>query len=417
MQGGSGGNAVGRLYADGRGKVRPTNEPSKLAAGVVYSRTVGPTPLPLSRFSAKVSLMATIRMGIIGTGGMANGHAGNFSQMPGVRLTACMDTVPERSEAFAEKHGFQHSMTDAADVLDACDAVAIVTPDRFHVPLVLQAFKADRHVLCEKPLALTLHEAKKAARAAAKATERGLIHMVNFSHRSGAFEKTRKLIESGRLGELRYFRSAYFQGWINATVHAHWSEEEKRLWRLSKDAGSPGALGDLGVHVLDYITALTGPIEELQCRFAVFPCPDRDGTPRETFNGMKLDANQSALMTLRRADGVTGSCDVTRLATGFNNEVIAELYGTEGAIRISQGRWGLVFEGCLGNARHKNPPQWKPIPPAKRDNNGKTFIRGIKRGEPVQPDIVRGAEVQAYLDAAERSAAEGGKYVKVRKWR
>lgn len=360
--------------------------------------------------------MATIHLGIIGTGGMANAHAHHFSQIPGVRLTACMDTVSERAEAFAEKHGVKHAMTDAADVLDACDAVSIVTPDRFHVPLVLQAFQADKHVLCEKPLALTLDEAKKAARAAAKATERGLIHLVNFTHRSAAFEKTRKLIESGRLGELRYFRSAYFQGWINATQGKHWSEMESRLWRLSKDAGSPGALGDLGVHVLDYITALTGSIEELQCRFGVFPCPDRDGTPRDTFHGTKLDANQSALMTLRRTDGVTGSCDVTRLATGFNNEVIAELYGSEGAIRISQGRWGMVFEGCLGSARHKNPPEWKPIRAPDRPSHWKTFIRGIKRGEPVQPDIVRGAEVQAYLDAAERSAAAGGKYMKVRTW-
>lgn len=360
--------------------------------------------------------MARIRLGIIGTGGMANAHARNYADIPGVELTACMDVVSERSRAFAEQHGFKHAVTEAADVFDACDAVSIVTPDKYHVPILLEAFKADKHVLCEKPLALTLNDAKKAARAAVKASDRGLIHMVNFSHRSPVFHKARKVIESGRLGELRFFRSAYLQHWINAGSWGHWAEKEAWQWRLSKDAGSGGALGDVGCHILDYITALTGPVKQLQCRFGNYPKYDHHGKKHTTFKGMKLDANDSALLTMVLEDGVVGSCDVTRLATGWPNEVVAEVYGTEGGLRVLQGRFGQKLEGCLGKARHGNPPTWKDIPAPKAPNNWQAFIKGIKRGEPVQPDVVRGAEVQAYLDAAERSAAEGGKYVSVRKW-
>lgn len=360
--------------------------------------------------------MAKIRIGIVGTGGMATAHANHFKSIPGVELAACMDVVPDRAQAFADTHGVKHPLTELSDVLDACDAISIVTPDQYHVPILLDAFQADKHVLTEKPLALTLDEAKKAARAAVKATDRGLVHLINFSHRSPAFHKARRLVESGRLGELRYFRSAYLQHWITADSWGHWADREAALWRMSKGAGSGGALGDVGCHILDYITALTGTVHQLQCRFADFPVVDKRGESHTQYNGMKLDANMSALLTLELENGVIGSCDVTRVAAGWPNEVIAEIYGTEGGLRVSQGRWGQLLEGCLGKARHHNPPVWKAIHAPQTPNNWQAFIRGIKRGEPVQPDVVRGAEVQAYLDAAERSAANNGRYVSVKKW-
>src|SRR5258708_33609832 len=123
--------------------------------------------------------MAKIRIGIIGTGGMANTHAEQFKQIPGVELTSCLDVIPGRADAFAERQHVRYVAKDLGQLLDQVDAVSVVTPDRFHAAASLAALHAGKHLLCEKPLTTTLAEARAVARAARAA--KGSVAMVNFS--------------------------------------------------------------------------------------------------------------------------------------------------------------------------------------------------------------------------------------------
>ncbi|MEO1236947.1 MAG: Gfo/Idh/MocA family oxidoreductase, partial [Planctomycetota bacterium] len=177
--------------------------------------------------------MARIKHGIIGTGGMARGHAGAFNKVRGVEVFGCYDVAPGRAEAFARDHGVRHAMDSLDDLLDACDAVSIVTPDAFHAELSLKALGAGKHVLCEKPLTTTLADARKVARAAETAAQKhGVVHMVNFSYRnSSQFQQALRIAGSGRLGAIRHVTGRYFQAWLASTVWGNPATHEAWLWR------------------------------------------------------------------------------------------------------------------------------------------------------------------------------------------
>ena len=103
-----------------------------------------------------------VRLAIIGTGGMANRHAQVFAQVPGCKLVAGCDIDAARAAEFCAKHGIGHSFGAVDEMLAGMDldAVSIVTPDAAHLPVALQCLAAGKHVLCEKPLALSHPDAR-----------------------------------------------------------------------------------------------------------------------------------------------------------------------------------------------------------------------------------------------------------------
>jgi predicted dehydrogenase len=354
-----------------------------------------------------------LRIGIVGTGNMATQHAEQFARLRGVTLSSCLDAVPGRAQAFAARHGIPRAAERMADFLDEVDAVALVTPDRFHAQGALQVLGAGKHLLCEKPLTVTLAEAKSVAKAATRASVRGQIGMVNFSYRrSAALQRAIQLKTSGRLGELRHAHGFYLQSWIATPIWGHWSGETW-LWRMSKKAGSGGVLGDVGCHLLDLMTSVTGEVSEVRCELAGFPKIGQDGKRYTKWKGQPLDANDSAIIELRFRDGGLGVLHTTRWATGHANHLRLEVHGTEGAVRFDLDRSEEAIEACLGpntaSAKWKTE-QLEPAPSVYQ-----RFVRAIQTGRQDQPDLLRGAQIQAYLDACERSAQKG-RWVKVAKW-
>lgn len=358
--------------------------------------------------------MAPIKIGIIGTGGMAGAHAGRYNEIRGVKLHACMDILPERAAAFAEKHGVRHHVCSVDDVLSEVDAVSIVTRDDAHIPLSLKALKAGLHVLCEKPLALSLADARRLMKVYLPARRKGLVGMINFSHRAGHFYAAQEMVQKGRLGELRYVRSNYLQGWIAGDHWGNWASESW-AWRLQTALGSMGALGDIGCHILDFTTGVAGPAEKLRCMLSTHAKVLPSGRKVTRHRGHDLDANDTAIIDLIYQNGASGLTDVTRWATGVPNSVNLEVYGTEGALMCGHGNTsrGTYMQVCLGKARHV--AEWKEHRYKAAPDNWNRFITGIRTGEHPQPDLLRGAEIQAYLDAGERSA-ESGSFVKIRKF-
>lgn len=343
-----------------------------------------------------------IRIGILGTGGMARAHAEAFARIPGVQLAACLDVVPGRAAAFAKRFAIPFATEDRDAFFAAVDAVSIVTPDRFHAEPTIAALAAGKHVLCEKPLTVTLDEARQVEAAAARRP--GLIGMVNLSYRrSAAAEQAAKLMASGKLGELRHVQAHYLQSWLVTDLWGHWSSEAF-LWRLQSAAGSGGVLGDVGVHILDLTTAVTGQPSRLRCELATFP-KMAEGRAHTQWQGKPLDANDSAVIQLDFGGRALGVVQATRWATGHINHLRVEVHGSEGALRFDLDESYERLQTCLGRDVRKGVWKSREFKPAP--NVWERFVRAVRKGEPEAPDIGRGAQVQSLLDACERSAASG----------
>src|ERR1035437_7558491 len=150
-----------------------------------------------------------IRLAISGTGGMANGHASSFKAIKGCELAACCDIVPGRAKAFAEKYGIPKAYANAEEMLknERLDGVSIVTIDKAHAPTALLAIEYGMCVMCEKPLADNLRDARRMAEAA---RARKLITAVNFSYRNyPVTQMAAKIVASGKLGRIMHVEGSY----------------------------------------------------------------------------------------------------------------------------------------------------------------------------------------------------------------
>lgn len=341
-----------------------------------------------------------IRIGIVGTGGMANTHAQAFLGIKGCKITAVCDVDAERASAFGDKYSVKKRFQKFSDLLDSgtTDAISIVTPDNSHAPLSLAALAAGQHVLCEKPLATNYRDAAKMARAAAK---KKVINMINFSYRnSSAIQKAAEIVHSGRLGKVIHVHGSYLQSWLPSKVWGDWKTTPAWLWRLSTKHGSRGVLGDVGVHLLDFATFPVGPVKTIEAKLKTFTA-----VKGKHQAGYDLDANDSALMALEFSGGALGSLHTTRWAGGYANRLSLEVHAEHGAIRIDLDRSYTELEICEG--ADMNTCTWRKLDCGKTPSMYQRFVKSIRSGINDQPDFARGAAIQKILDACFESHETG----------
>jgi predicted dehydrogenase len=360
-----------------------------------------PSKKKTTRAEASTKRAKSIRLAIVGTGGMANAHAEAFRKIPGVVLAAMCDVDAQRAQEFAAKHGGTAAVfTDLGKLLREADvdAVSNVTPDNLHAPLSLQVIAAGKHILCEKPLATNHADAVRMARAAQKA---GVINMVNLSYRNApALQKAAQLVQSGKLGEIVHVEASYLQSWLSSKVWGDWKTTPAWLWRLSTKHGSKGVLGDVGVHILDFASFPVGPVRRIQARLKTFTA-----LKGKRLGEYPLDANDSALMQVEFANGALGVIHTTRWATGHANSLYLRIHGTKGALRLDLDKSYNELEVCLGADIHK--AAWKTIKTPKTPSIYQRFITAIQTGKSGEPDFARGAEIQKALDACFESEKLG----------
>lgn len=334
-----------------------------------------------------------IRIAIVGTGGMAKGHANWFqNKIRGCQVVACCDVVPGRAEAFAQKFNIPAWYTDMDEMLrkEQLDAVSNVTPDRFHAGLSLKAIAKGLHVLCEKPLATCYADAKKMADAARR---KGVINMVNLSYRnSSAIHRAAEMIRAGKIGRVIHFEASYLQSWLVSKAWGDWRTGEAWGWRLSTKHGSMGVLGDVGVHILDFATYPAGDVKNVFCRLKTF-----DKAPGGKIGPYVLDANDSAVITVELVNGGLGTIHTSRWATGHTNSLNLEIHGDKGALRVNLDESYEQIKVCLG--KNVDSATWKTVNVPKTPNNYQRFIKSIQTGKNDQPDFARGAQIQKLLDA------------------
>lgn len=344
----------------------------------------------------------TIRLLILGTGGMARNHAEAFAAIPGVELVAGVDPRPEARAAFCAAHGMDRGFATVEEALDwgEFDAVTNVTPDAVHCATTLPLLSAGKHVLCEKPLATNEGDAARMAEAAAAA---GVVNMVNLTYRNGAaLQRAAEVVAGGALGEIRHFEASYLQSWLTQPAWGDWQTEAQWLWRLSSAHGSKGVLGDVGIHILDFASFAAGQeAVEVSARLVTF-----DKAEGGQIGPYVLDANDSATMQVRLAGGALGVVHATRFATGHLNDLRLRLYGTLGGLEVSYENNISRLRACLGEDRLT--ATWREVDCPPVPTVYQRFIAAIRGEGPYLPDFARGAALQRLLDRAEQSAAQGG---------
>ncbi len=351
--------------------------------------------------------MQNVRLLILGTGGMARNHAEGFAKIAGVEIVAGVDTRPDQLRDFCATHGIANGFASLDEALawGQFDAATNVTPDAAHFATTLPLIAAGKHVLCEKPLATNARDAEVMARAAAEA---GVVNMVNLTYRNvPALQQAARMVQDGQNGTVRHFEASYLQSWLTQPAWGDWKTEDQWLWRLSTAHGSKGVLGDVGIHILDFATFIAGQdVADISCRLATF-----DKAPGGRIGDYVLDANDSATMQLRLANGALGTIAATRFASGHLNDLRLRIYGDKGGLEVSFENAVSRLRACLSpdlEVARWHEVDCPPVPPIYA-----RFIDAIRGQGPAEPDFARGAALQVLLDRAEASAAQEGRALAV----
>lgn len=351
----------------------------------------------------------TIRLLILGTGGMANNHAEAFKAIDGVEVVAGVDTRPVQLEAFCDKHQIEHRFAtlDEAIAWGEFDAATNVTPDSAHYATTMALLKAGKHVLCEKPLSTDYAKAKEMADAAKAA---GVVNMVNLSYRNGAaLQRAAEMVAKGMIGPVRHFEAQYLQSWLTQAAWGDWRTEPQWLWRLSSKHGSKGVLGDVGIHILDYATFIAGSFPvSISGRLKTF-----EKAEGNRIGEYDLDVNDSFVSHVELANGAMGTVTATRFASGHHNDLKLSIYGDGGGLEVRYIQNESKLLACLG-AQDMATQTWREIETPAVKNVYRVFIEAIQGKGPMIPDFARGAALQYLLDAAEESDRQKGASVEVK---
>jgi predicted dehydrogenase len=376
----------------------------------------------------------TIGVAMIGQGFMGRAHshawrnvAAIFDLPSGPAMTVICGRDGDALAHARRRWGWRDATTDWREAIEHPDValVDICTPGSSHAEIAIAALAAGKHVLCEKPMANSLEQAREMAAAAASARAAGRVAMVAFNYRCvPAIALARELVAAGRLGEIRHLRACYLQDWLVDPAFP-------LNWRLDRAVAGSGALGDLGSHITDLahhlldddITTVTGLLETFVPERP--PAADEPALPGATTPLRRVSVDDATLFLARFARGAIGTFEATRMANGRKNALTLELNGTRGSLRFDLERLNELelFESDRGQdagfsrilvtqADHPWIGAWWP--PGHTLGWSDTFIhqaqvllRAIAEGRQPSPSFDDGLRVARVLDAAARADGAG----------
>ena len=263
-----------------------------------------------------------IRIGIIGGGAIAQRrHLPEYSQNKNAEIAGLYDAVASRAQELATLYGCKAYSSPEELIADpAIDAISVCSPNFTHADLTIRALKAGKHVLCEKPMALTLDETRAMLDAE---KESGKILMLGHNQRmSAAHRKARELLRDNAIGKPLFFQSNFKHPGPEA-----WSiDNTANTWFFSKDKASFGVMGDLGAHKIDLIRYLTGA--EITSVFGTMMTLDK-----RYEDGSLIDLEDNAVCQFRMDNGMPGIMHFswTNYGQEDNSTII---YGDKGVMKI-----------------------------------------------------------------------------------
>ncbi len=264
--------------------------------------------------------MADLRWGMIGSSGWADHtFAPAISRARGNKLVAVLGSTAQGAQAFAERHGVSGAYSELKAFLadDKVDAVWVASPPDLHRAQVVAALKAGKHVLCEKPMAVSVADCRAMTRAAEKAER--VLH-VGFNNRAHPeLQKLAKAIAQGRYGEALEARVQVY--------HPYPSAPPK--WRQNRQRSGGWAIGDVGTHLLDVLRWLMNA-----------DAAKAHGVLSSRCWGFKTDDHAAVSVLFK--NGAVGNITACTGAAGGAPRV--EFYGTKGYFILRGGLFGMPGE-------------------------------------------------------------------------
>ena len=345
-------------------------------------------------------------------------------------VAGALSSTPDKARRSGEAFGLAadrvyddyESMAKAeAKRPDGIEAVSIVTPNNVHAGATYAFLKAGAHVICDKPLTVSLAEAKKMKAAVEKS---GRIFALTHNYTGYPLvRRMREMVRNGELGEIRLIQVEYPQDWLTGPTETTGNKQAE--WRVDpKRSGAGGSLGDIGTHAFnlaDYVTGLD--LAELAADLTSF--------------GARRQLDDNAQIMLRYANGARGAVWASQVAPGNENALMLRVYGTKGGLRWRQENPNTLYwspyEKSTRIITRGGPESGEAagrvtrIPPGHPEGYLEGFanvysevaaaIKAARTGKKPPkgvhfPTIDDGVKGLAFIEAAVKSSKANGKWVK-----
>jgi len=281
--------------------------------------------------------MKKIKVGVIGTGFIGPAHIEALRRLGNIEVAALAEYSEDAAKSKAEALGIERHYGDYKRLLEDKDieSVHICSPNHLHYEMAKAALEAGKHVICEKPLAVSVAEAEELVELAEK---RSVVNAVNFNIRYYPLAKQlRLMIDKGALGEIFAVQGSYLQDWLFHPTDYN--------WRLEPDkSGQSRAVADIGSHWMDLLESITGlKITSLCADFATFhKIRKKPLKPVETYAGkvlkpedykdVPINTEDYATVMLRFENDARGVMTVNQVAAGRKNRLYFEIDGSKQAV-------------------------------------------------------------------------------------
>jgi len=336
-----------------------------------------------------------VNVGVVGVG-IGHLHIEGYSKCPEARVLAVCDINEDRAHRVAAEFGVPHVYTDYNEMLrlESIDAVSVCTPNHLHAPVTIAAFEAGKHVICEKPLAMTPEEGKAMVAASKNA---GKKFMTAFNNRfRGDTQVLKRFIENGDLGEIYYAKT----GWIRRKGIPGMGG-----WFTTKSMSGGGPLIDIGVHVLDLALWLMGNPKAVSVSGAAYakfgPRGEGTGTWGIAEKDGLYDVEDLAAAFIRLDTGATVMLEASWASHIERDVIYTNLVGTKGGADVEPLRIYTDMRGTTVDITPGFPHQ------SGHEMEIRHFVDCMLNGtEPISTGE-HGLEVTRILDATYRSAETG----------
>ena len=278
--------------------------------------------------------MKKVKVAVIGCGSIARKrHLPEYNSNTHVEIVAVCDIVENRAVQMAEEYGAT-PFTDYKEMLELeeVDAVSVCLPNYLHAAVTITALNAQKHVLCEKPMAISIEEAE-AMNKAAETNQKKLMIAHNQRFVS-SHQKAKQLIDSGSLGKIYSFRTTFGHGGPE-----NWSIDGSSSWFFNKKEAFVGAMGDLGVHKADLIRYLIGEVEEV-------------GAFVQTSAKEDASVDDNAVCILKMKSGIIGTLTASwSYVSGNDNSTV--IYCEKGILQLeNDSEYSLIVDYKNGESVH-----------------------------------------------------------------
>jgi predicted dehydrogenase len=279
--------------------------------------------------------MKTLGVGMAGYGFIGKVHTISYLDMPfyyspvpaKLKMVGVASSPVSDAQSGKEQAGFEFATEDYKDLLkrNDIDLIDVCTPNISHKDIIIDSLNAGKHVICEKPLAMNLSEAKEILEASKAHPD--LISQVTFNYRYAPFVmKVKQLIEDGFIGRPYSARIVY--------LHSGNSDPKRpTYWKIQKKYCGGGSSYDLASHVIDIMRFLLGEYKRIFAKLKIFV--NERPLASEPSKSMAVDVDDLTLMLFELENGLVGTLEATKVATGANDEIRFEVHGEKGAIRFN----------------------------------------------------------------------------------